>query len=77
MLRIVGDSRKWRPVSEFEKRSRMPDTSLGAQVWWMASLVRLPRMYRLWAYFDAMAMRLEINIKQLQVVPRQPSLASL
>ena len=38
------------------------------QAWWIGSLVRIPRIGRLWGYFSEMAMKLEINIKKLQVI---------
>lgn len=37
------------------------------QVWILCSLVRIPRSWLLWKYFNSMAMKLEVNAKTLQV----------
>ncbi len=37
------------------------------QAWWVASGLRLPRVYALWTYFETMGMKPDINARILEV----------
>ena len=39
------------------------------QVWWLSGALRIPRVLLLWRYFEAMALKPEVNAKMFQARP--------